>query len=143
LAAASLSVDVALQALNDLRVLQDHGDWVETALCGDKREDFSVQLYFNKPVGLFEVIVSFKSHIDFLGLNTLSPEVVWRSIGYTLEQKKSDISWFHDGVSELMACYGRVEGGGLGIVELRYRPNKSRPKYEEAPAAKPILTIRM
>lgn len=102
-AARKLTFEGACEKVPGLRILSDHGDWLEAA----KGDDYSVLLYFNKVGGLFEAIISSTSNSKFLGMGTPEPEKVWSELGYMLQEDLGQRVRFTDGDAKIVAQYAR------------------------------------
>jgi hypothetical protein len=89
----------------DIQIISDFGDWLYAA----KGNDYSVLLYFNKPCGLFEVIVNHKTTSRFLGLGMHQPEKVWSNLGYHIQEDLGQKVTWSNGDAKIVAYYGNSE----------------------------------
>jgi hypothetical protein len=101
-AARKLTFEQACKQVAGLRVLSDHGDWLEAA----KDDDYSVLLCFNKNGGLFEAIISPRTNSRFLGMGMPQPEQVWSQLGYRLQENLGTKVMLTNGDAKIVAYYG-------------------------------------
>jgi hypothetical protein len=100
--ARKLSFELACRQVSDLHILSDNGDWLEAA----RGEDYSVILYFNKPYGLFEVIISNNTTSQFLGMGIPNPEKIWSLLGYHMQEDLGEKVTWSNGDAKIVAYYG-------------------------------------
>jgi hypothetical protein len=126
-AARKLSFEQACKQVTGLRMLSDHGDWLEAA----NGEDFSVLLCFNKIGGLFETIINPRTKSGLLGMGKPQPEQVWSQLGYRLQEKLGEKVTWTNGDAKIVAYYERP--GSLS--EIHYVvPEKAENAAEQAAA---------
>jgi hypothetical protein len=111
-AARKLTFEQACKQVIGLRLLSDHGDWLEAA----KDDDYSVLLCFNKNGGLFEAIISPRTNSRFLGMGMPQPEQVWSKLGYRLQENLGTKVRLTNGDVKIVAYYG----GPGSLNEIHY-----------------------
>lgn len=123
--ARKLAFEQAHKQAAGIHILSDHGDWLEAA----KDEDYSVLLYFNKPYGLFEAIISYNTTSQFLGMGMPEPEKVWSQLGYIMKENLGQKVTWSNGDAKIVAYYG----SSWRLSEIHYVvPEKTEAIDEEA-----------
>lgn len=126
-AARKLQFEEACKQVAGLRMLSDHGDWLEAA----NGDDYSVLLNFNKTGGMFEAVISPRTTSGFLGMGMPQPEQVWSRLGYRLQENLGEKVTWTNGDAKIAAYYGRP--GSLN--EIHYVvPEKAISADADTPA---------